>query len=1012
MVDNERLSFQEISQLVENQFPAIYREEGQTFVAFLKAYYEWLETTDKNAYSDGRQMLRISDIDTTMEGFLDHFKTTYLDGFPYSSHVDTRFLIKHIMDFYRTRGTKQSTELLMKLLFGEEVEVYYPGEDVLKPSASIWKKPEYLEVSVSDRTKTYIDKKVTGSISGATAFVDSIVRKRIAGKLIDVIYVSTVKGKFQTGDLIMDDDDITHAPIMIGSLTTFEVLSGGRNNKIGDLFDVVAPSGMHGKVRVTSVEDATGRVDFKLEDGGNGYTTDENTKVYVSNTVLYIDNTNMDYLDFDQVYQPIETIDILSASTFNSTADLGDIVVGLDSSNNIIATGTLTSIAPANGNVSASNSTIKVMSTNGTFLDQKLIIATTPATGMVVGETVEEESAAIIDIASSAGTIYVGDKVEQYQYLPGTNNEVIIGYGVATVETVNASAITVNSYFGEIKTGAILVNSTFSASVSSVAETAFPASAVISNIVGANVSVHSVSGQFDAGKKFRSKRSRITKTISSVASQGASDVRLQKNSATGIIDITANTWITGAVIGQNTTSIGIYGANNWVVSNSFPTYVWTDRSHLISPPVDGNNNVIVLQSEIISKSTGSSANFKIGSITNEQTVTVATDFLNGTNIVGTPYLEIRLDGYNSGANRIDGFTINTPGTGYVNNDIIGLAGGGYGNSQPYMPGYGIIETDGAGAITAIDWEPGWGYFETPTIVLPATGGTVANVSVGLHLAYGFPKSYSGDADSILNDIFDFETMTIGTITSLKAVNPGINYNANPFVRVHNKNIAIYDRGDFVLDLSDVEGAFQVGETINQIVESVTFKKGTVISYDSLAGLLKVRRELFETDFQANTPIIGAITASTGLIQTITPLDEYVFGDNALVTGTVIAANGVVTGVEVINSGYGYTEGAGDLISNTNLFAVSGTMHMGNHGIGEGFWQSTTSHLNSEKKIHDNKYYQEFSYDIISSMSLVRYAEILKSITHVAGTRMFGSVAKVTRGETKPDMNFEIETMPT
>ncbi|AKF12999.1 baseplate wedge subunit [Sinorhizobium phage phiM19] len=1003
-MDNDRLSFQEISHLIENQFPAIYREEGQIFVAFVKAYYEWLETTDKNSYSTGRQMLQASDIDTTLDQFIDHFKSTYLDGFPYSSHVDTRFLIKHIMDFYRTRGTKQSTELLMKLLFGEEVEVYYPGDDVLKPSASVWKKPEYIEVSVSDRTKNFVDKKITGSVSGATAFVDSVVRKRIAGKLIDVIYISSVKGKFITGDLIMDDGDTNEAPVAIGSLTTFEVTSGGRNNKIGDLFDVISPAGLHGKVRVTGVEDATGRVDFKLVEGGNGYTTDENTEVLVSNTVLYIENSGLKYMDLDHIYQPVETVDVLAAGTLNASAVPGDVIFGVDSSNNLIAEGRVISVTDS----SSSNSTLTILASNGTFLDQLLLTTDTPATGMVVGEGIDEEGKAVIDISSSAGTINVGHLVEQFEYLSGSNN-LIIGYSSGIVESVVGSALTVNSYFGEIKVGAILVNNSFNASVSAVAPITSPASAIITNVVGSNVSVRAVEGVFDAGLKVRTKRSRITKNLASTSSQGASDVILDKNDATGVIDGTANTWVTGIVIGQNTSSIGVVGSNNFIVSNTFPTYVYTDRSRLLSPPKDANGNVIIVKSAIVSKSTGHSATFKIGSIANEQTVTVSTDFVAGVNVAGTPYFEIRLDGLNSGANRVDGFTINNGGTGYSNGSIITLSGGGYGGAEVYQKGHGVITTDGSGTITSIAFEPGWGYFEYPTVVLPATSGTTADVDVLLRLAYGFPKSYSGGADTILADMFDSETMTIGTITSLTAINPGVMYNADPFVRVYNKNIAAYDRGNFILDLSNISGSFQEGETINQVVDGITFKKGIVISYNPTTTRMRVQRELFETDFNDGVPIVGgSVTASTALISSVTPVDEYIFGDNAQVPGTVIAANGVVTGVEVINSGYGYEEGEADLTSETNPFAVSGTIHLGKHGIGEGFWQTTTSHLNSEKKIHDNKYYQEFSYDIISSMSLSRYADILKSITHVSGTQMFGSVAKITRGETASKMTAEIE----
>ena len=36
-----------ISNLIGYQFPSFYKEEGPEFIAFVKAYYEWLEATDR-----------------------------------------------------------------------------------------------------------------------------------------------------------------------------------------------------------------------------------------------------------------------------------------------------------------------------------------------------------------------------------------------------------------------------------------------------------------------------------------------------------------------------------------------------------------------------------------------------------------------------------------------------------------------------------------------------------------------------------------------------------------------------------------------------------------------------------------------------------------------------------------------------------------------------------------------------------------------------------------------------
>ena len=75
------------------------------------------------------------------------------------------------------------------------------------------------------------------------------------------------------------------------------------------------------------------------------------------------------------------------------------------------------------------------------------------------------------------------------------------------------------------------------------------------------------------------------------------------------------------------------------------------------------------------------------------------------------------------------------------------------------------------------------------------------------------------------------------------------------------------------------------------------------------------------------------------------------------------------------------------------FAVTATTGVTQQGIATGFWTEENSHLNSNKKLHDNKYYQEYSYDIQTGISLDRYRRLVKDVLHVAGTELFGTVIK-------------------
>src|SRR5210317_495868 len=168
--------FTNISQFIEQQFPAIYREDGEMLIAFLEAYYEFLQQEDEY-HTLNREMISLRDIDTTLEDFLNRFKKKYLADFPYVISTDNRFVIKHIMDYYRSKGSEKSIRLLMKLIFDEEIDIYYPKTNIFMPSDSLWVIPTYVEVTQSERTKTFIGKTVTGSESGATAFVESLVTK-------------------------------------------------------------------------------------------------------------------------------------------------------------------------------------------------------------------------------------------------------------------------------------------------------------------------------------------------------------------------------------------------------------------------------------------------------------------------------------------------------------------------------------------------------------------------------------------------------------------------------------------------------------------------------------------------------------------------------------------------------------------------------------------------------------------------------------------------------------------
>jgi len=280
MKDIEKL----ISPLIEQQFPSIYREEGDTFIAFVKAYFEWMEETNGVLY-DSRRLPEYRDIDTTIDRFVDEFRKKYMFGIPQDAVVDKRLLQKHIKELYASKGTAQGLKLLFRLLYNEDVDVYIPGEDILKASDGKWTVPRYIEMQYSENLPLYVGKKISGRVSKASAFVKNYQFFYVNNRRHDILYLEDLVGRFLDTEEIVNEEiieqlgiDITQSPRVIGSLNSISIRTSEPGFKLGEVVQVL-DGGFGGEAIVTEVKKLNGTVDFSLLDGGDGYTLSANVSV-------------------------------------------------------------------------------------------------------------------------------------------------------------------------------------------------------------------------------------------------------------------------------------------------------------------------------------------------------------------------------------------------------------------------------------------------------------------------------------------------------------------------------------------------------------------------------------------------------------------------------------------------------------------------------------------------------------------------------------------------------------
>lgn len=149
---------QKVSALIYQQVPEYVREEYPVFISFLEAYYEFLETKQGSQKNDllaqAKDLRYLTDVDESIDDFEKNFFETFAYLLPRDVTVDKAFLIKNLLPLYLSKGSESSFKFLFRLLFGDELEIKYPKNDILRASDGKWQIDNALKVS-NEISSTY-----------------------------------------------------------------------------------------------------------------------------------------------------------------------------------------------------------------------------------------------------------------------------------------------------------------------------------------------------------------------------------------------------------------------------------------------------------------------------------------------------------------------------------------------------------------------------------------------------------------------------------------------------------------------------------------------------------------------------------------------------------------------------------------------------------------------------------------------------------------------------------------
>lgn len=258
--------------VAQRQIPEHIRENYPLFVEFIKSYYDFLQQTQ------GQNLEQIRDVDTTLDEFIDRFKSELAKNFPIHLASDKALILKHLREFYLSRGSEDSFKFLFNVLFNKEAELFYPSTQMLRASdgkwhqdVSIFVKPDDLAnvpnikdivgkfiIIVNDKGKhihTYIENVVEYS----STIYEVFIHRDYANEINIGAKVSTEDGKYS--------GTVQQCP------SNVKIYKPGKGFKVGEIYALRTQLGRGCVIKVTKVDSDGGIKAIKVIQFGLDYKT-------------------------------------------------------------------------------------------------------------------------------------------------------------------------------------------------------------------------------------------------------------------------------------------------------------------------------------------------------------------------------------------------------------------------------------------------------------------------------------------------------------------------------------------------------------------------------------------------------------------------------------------------------------------------------------------------------------------------------------------------------------------
>ena len=207
-----------------------------------------VSTYKENNILANNRLLDYSDIDNTTEDFLDYFQKDFMPSIDLASLKNKRLTIKNIKDLYKKKGTAESIQFLMRILYAQDATIRYPINETIHLSESGYTQQRRLRVTMTsgipeanDRITQYDGTAIIAQAVIENVWTDDATAGLYAFEIMDNHVGTFVKGSPVS---ILDRDGITTLTATVNGIVSDVTTGSSTYFDHEDSGDILLESGV------------------------------------------------------------------------------------------------------------------------------------------------------------------------------------------------------------------------------------------------------------------------------------------------------------------------------------------------------------------------------------------------------------------------------------------------------------------------------------------------------------------------------------------------------------------------------------------------------------------------------------------------------------------------------------------------------------------------------------------------------------------------------------------------